>query len=72
MNNRESIESFNRRRFILQGLSAAGGALIGADLLSKESAAAQPKSETLAASLYKSLTEEQKKLICFDFDHPLR
>ena len=72
MNTRESIESLNRRRFILQGLSAAGGALVGGDLFAKESAAALPKSETLAASLYKSLTDEQKNLICFGFDHPLR
>src|SRR5258705_8443976 len=34
------------------------------------SVAAQP--ETLVASLYKTLTEEQKKIIAFPFDHPLR
>src|SRR5256885_17233751 len=32
--------------------------------------ASQP--ETLVAALYKTLTEEQKKLIAFPFDHPLR
>ena len=39
-------------------------------------AAAHPSpkdtSETLAAQLYKSLTEEQRSLLCFAFDHPLR
>lgn len=36
--------------------------------------AANPKtdSETLAATLYKSLTEDQKSKVCFPFDHPLR
>lgn len=33
---------------------------------------AKPTSETLVAQLYKSLKEEQKKAICFPFDHPLR
>lgn len=37
-------------------------------------AAAQPKdtSETLVATLYKSLTAEQKKVICFPFGHALQ
>ncbi len=30
------------------------------------------KSETLVTSLYKSLNEEQRKKLCFPFDHPLR
>src|SRR5947207_5400133 len=36
--------------------------------------AAVPKatSETLVATLHKSLTEGQKKSVCFSFDHPLR
>jgi hypothetical protein len=31
-----------------------------------------PQSETLVTQLYKSMTEEQKKPICFEFDHQLR
>jgi len=31
-----------------------------------------PASETLVATLYKSLTEAQKKVVAFPFDHPLR
>ncbi len=34
--------------------------------------AAEPVPETLVAQLYKSLTEPQKKLLAFPFDHPLR
>src|SRR6266568_7426348 len=30
-----------------------------------------PASETLVATLYKSLTEPQKKVVAFPFDHPL-
>ena len=30
------------------------------------------KPETLVAQLYKSLTDDQKKLMAFDFEHPLR
>src|SRR5258708_509681 len=35
-------------------------------------AAAKPAAETLVAQLFKSLTEAQKKVIAFPFDHPLR
>ncbi|MFT4550339.1 MAG: hypothetical protein ACI9MB_004316, partial [Verrucomicrobiales bacterium] len=31
-----------------------------------------PKSETLVTTLYKSLSEQQRKLICMPFDHELR
>src|SRR4051812_1052487 len=35
-------------------------------------ASAKPLPETLVAQLYKSLTEAQKKVIAFPFDHELR
>jgi hypothetical protein len=35
-------------------------------------AAAAPTSETLVAQLFGSLTDAQKKVLCFPFDHPLR
>ncbi|MDB5318409.1 MAG: hypothetical protein JWN40_40 [Phycisphaerales bacterium] len=35
-------------------------------------ASATPTSETLVAQLYKTLKDEQRKAICFPFDHPLR
>lgn len=68
MNTPTFFSSSDRRSFILQGLSAAGGALIGSNLVAETA----PKSETLAATLYKSLTPEQNSKICFPFDHPLR
>ena len=41
-----------------------------AEASSSLATASQP--ETLVASLYKTLNEEQKKLVAFPFDHPLR
>jgi len=35
-------------------------------------AANASKSETLVSSLYKTLSDEQRKAVCFAFDHPLR
>ena len=35
-------------------------------------AATKATSETLVATLFKSLSEEQRKIIAFPFDHPLR
>jgi hypothetical protein len=49
-------------------VTTAGGAWVrGA-----EAAPAAPTSETLVAQLYKTLKDEQRKAICFPFDHPLR
>jgi len=39
---------------------------------SSSSLAAASQPETLVAALYKTLTEEQKKIVAFPFDHPLR
>ena len=60
-------EGFNRREFLR---TAAAGSL------GLAAAAAAPKftgsSETLVATLYKSLTPEQQQSVVFPFDHPLR
>src|SRR5438309_5730522 len=56
--------------------SAASAGLISVAGLSSSARAAidYPKQqpETLVTSLYKTLTDAQKKDICFSFDHPLR
>jgi len=56
--------------------SAASAGLISVGGLSRSARAAidYPKQqpETLVTSLYKTLTDAQKKDICFSFDHPLR
>lgn len=60
-------ESYNRRTFIK---TTTAGVLLGstAPLL----AAKSPSSETLAATLFKSLTDEQRKKVTFPWDHDLR
>lgn len=69
-----STVSLERRDF----LRAVGGvtlATVAAPLFAGSAfAAPSPKSgaETIAAELYKSLSEQQRKAICFDFNHELR
>lgn len=67
----------DRRRF----LAASGAAMVGAATgftSNLATAATQlgnlrtPDSETLVQQLFSSLTEPQRKLICFDFENPLR
>jgi len=63
----------SRRQFILQGLAATGGAILGGpSFAAQEAAPATGVSETLVTSLYKSLNDEQRSVICMPFDHKLR
>lgn len=60
-----------RRDFIkttIGGTAAAAALGTGPGLL----AAKKDRPETLVTTLYKSLTEEQRKAVAFPFDHPLR
>lgn len=71
----ECGEVVSRREFVQRaaaaGLATAGGAWL---LGSSARAAPTPQSaaETAVARLYNSLTPEQRQVICFPFDHPLR
>ena len=62
----------NRRRFLKS--TAVGLAAAASPLPMVQGAPAEKKaeSETLVATLHKSLTEEQRKMVVFPFDHPLR
>jgi len=68
----------NRRTFLkttVGGVAAVATGCVSSRPEREVSAAgavAQAKSETLVTSLYKTLTEEQRKEIAFPFDHPLR
>ncbi len=65
----------SRRRFLQTTLGGIAAVSAGGIILPRSGFAAptmQSKSETLAATLYKSLSEEQRAAICFAFDHPLR
>jgi hypothetical protein len=63
----------SRRDFIRAvGTVAAVGALTGKMLAAETVSSPKVTSETLVAQLYKTLKEEQRKAICFPFEHPLR
>jgi hypothetical protein len=61
----------SRRDFLKSALGVAGALGVPAAFGAlRESTPAS--SETLVATLYQSLTEEQRRAVCFPFDHPLR
>jgi hypothetical protein len=69
-------ESLSRREFVrkVTGAAVAGGLLPLAAAPGRAVAAPQPDSpaETAVKRFYDSLTDSQRKVICFPFDHPLR
>lgn len=68
MNSLISPSRFSRRDF----LSTSAGTLASLIAQGQSHAASQPTGETLVQQLHGSLTEEQRKVICFDFNHELR
>lgn len=65
--------TLNRREFLKKScVTAALTAAAGPVLITNAAEANRPKSETLVTTLYKSLSEQQRKGVCFPFDHPLR
>jgi hypothetical protein len=67
-------DSYTRRNFLgaLGGVAVATAAmpLLGRTALAAPTA--KSGAETVAAELYNSLSEEQRKAVCFAFDHELR
>ncbi len=68
-----------RRHFLRAGTALTVGSLIPSVLAEEkaaaeaaQTAAADPKSETLVKTLYDSLTEVQREVLVFPFDHDLR
>ena len=65
-----------RRTFLKTTASGLAVATAGIPILGTPRAFAAPskndQSETMVTTLHKSLTEEQRKAVCFPFDHPLR
>jgi hypothetical protein len=73
----DCLKSINRREFLKTAVGGVAAAtvvgatpVVLAEKATKAGKAAQ--SETLVGTLYKSLTEEQRKAVAFPFDHPLR
>ena len=68
MNTIVSPSRFSRRDF----LATSAGTLASLIANDHSHAASQPTGETLVQQLHGSLTEEQRNVICFDFNHELR
>ena len=71
----DCLSEMSRRQFLKSGAVLAGVAALSAAPGARSFAGSdlsKGRSETLVTSLYKSLTEEQRKKVCFPFDHPLR
>jgi hypothetical protein len=68
--------SISRRNFLKSAatgvVAAAATPLVSAEFGAKIEPANASKSETLVSTLYKGLTEEQRKAVCFPFAHSLR
>jgi hypothetical protein len=71
--------SVSRRQFVKTvgaGMLAATAPILGRPALAAEPAKVGPTpsalAETAVARFYKTITPEQRKLICFPFDHPKR
>lgn len=68
-----SPRGVNRRVFLASAAAAAAGsALAPVSVLAREAAPGRATSETLAAQLHGSLDEAQARLLCREFDDPLR
>ena len=70
-----SLSPLSRREFVTStatGLTLAGGGSLLGKKNKKDKAKKKPDSETLVQSLHKTLSEEQRKELCFPFEHPLR
>jgi len=72
-----SEQNFDRRQFLQKSSTVAAATTVAVSgLLSDVATAAEetksPKSETLVTQLYQGMTDKQKKVCAFPFDHPLR
>ncbi|MBO94855.1 MAG: hypothetical protein CMI32_08170 [Opitutales bacterium] len=78
MTDQSSHHPLSRRNFVTTAASGAVLASAGSLMLDPKTALAKAKaskessSETLSATLYKSLNDKQREAVCFPFDHPLR
>ena len=71
MNNHIHPHHLNRRDFLARSTQLATVGILGS-ALAETAAPAKSPSETLVTQLYKSLNDDQKKLIAFPWSHPLR
>jgi hypothetical protein len=72
MNTLSTSPSLNRRDFLARTARLTGGTFLGSSLLATAEASKKPSGETLVQQLHSSLSEEQRKAICFPWEHALR
>jgi hypothetical protein len=72
----QDCDAFSRRDFLKTTLGSVAAVTAAGAAIPLIGRAAEnttgPKSETLVSTLFKSFNEEQRKTLCFPFDHPLR
>ena len=68
----DCFEGQPSRRSFLKSAAATGLALSGLPIIGRAEEKKPVESESLVTQLYKSLNDEQKKKVCFPFDHALR
>src|SRR5262245_17356034 len=61
--------SLDRRAFLQLARTTAGAVALGSPLLAEEKKAEKKTPESLVKVLHESLNDEQKKEVCFDWDH---
>src|SRR5438045_1558457 len=60
------------RRVFLKASVVGAAALAASPMALSAAGKSKPTSETLVATLFKSLSDQQRKAIVFPFEHPLR
>jgi len=68
----DCVVPISRRKFLTASVAAAAAASLPVTEVLAAPKKVRPNSETLVTTLYKSLTEAQRKATLFPFDHPLR
>src|SRR2546427_380430 len=74
----DCLNEITRRHFLkatvtgVTALAATGSLPARGEPLAKNTRTPSSSPETLVATLYKSLTDEQRKSVVFPFEHPLR
>jgi len=70
----DCLGEISRRTFLKTAATGAAAAMstVPFSRVLAQTPPARPVSETLVTALYKSLTGEQRKAVCFPFEHPLR
>jgi hypothetical protein len=68
----DCCSEISRRQFLKSTVTSVAAVAATGPISALAETPAKPSSETLVAQLHKSLTEEQRKAVCFAFDDPLR